>query len=205
MAVEHLRFRELPDNALVLHFFCDKRDPRKQSIQDLLYAIITQILDMHTESILEAKRWHDDRMMAKSGSAAKPMTLTEYICLTQKLCLVWNQVTIVVDAIDECSDVVAMTENLARLTQNTNLRLLLTSRFDVEMQRALEPLATRQVSVSGPMQDDIRMFLKFEIQNRISCGALKFRTKGLDEKILVDLQNKANGMQVALFRISITN
>lgn len=194
MAIEKLQAEPIFDESLMLHFFCDRQDPHKQSLQDLLHAIVKQLLDQNQACIAEAKRWRDERVMSIGSAISKPLALSEYISLIRKLCLGWKRVVLVIDALDECSDVDQLVDGLMVLAGGSNLRLLLTSRFDVEMQRAIEPLASLQVSLSECMQDDIRTYLISETRTLIARRTLKFRSSDLEQKIVSELAKKADGM-----------
>jgi len=194
MAIEQLQNTALFDGSLILHFFFERRGSGKQSTQDLLHAMAKQLLDASQECVAEAKRWRDDRKVSMGAGISKPLSLLEYINLVKDLCSHWTRVVLVLDALDECSNLKILTQSLGGLANGTNLRLLLTSRYDVEMQNFVQPLSGLQVSITELMQDDIHIYLASEVQSRISRGVLKFRTHGMDQTIVEELQKRADGM-----------
>jgi hypothetical protein len=103
-------------------------------------------------------------------------------------------VNLIVDAVDECVGLSTFMGGLNYLIKGSNIKLLLTSRHDVELQRTIEPIADFQISVAEFMWDDIEIYLAAEVTRRISIGLLKFREKNLDSIIVEALKNKAHGM-----------
>ncbi len=104
--------------------------------------------------------------------------------------------SLVVDAIDECSNVQSFVAGLESLTSRSNIKLLVTSRNEVETELAMTPLAKFQMCLPEHMKDDIHTFLTNETQNRVKQGSLKLRQKELAGDIVAALEAKADGMQV---------
>jgi hypothetical protein len=183
------------DSSHTVYFFCDHRDPSKQSFQDLLYVIVKQLLD-DTLSFQDAKYWYDEnRKLAKErNEVPKPLSVVEYCILIKRLCSRWNSVNIVVDALDECTELKDFTLGLANLIDYSNIRLLVTSRETVDLRRELIPLAAYHVPMVDHMRNDIQNYLSGEVRTRIAAGRLKIREKSLEDKIIVALEAKADGM-----------
>jgi hypothetical protein len=111
----------------VLYFFCDHRDPNKQSIRDFFHAIIKQLLDQDNNCFANAEAWRDEKTTG-SLSAAKPLVNSEYVEIIRRMCSRWISVSIVLDALDECTGLNAFVDDLVALKSESNVRLLLTSR-----------------------------------------------------------------------------
>lgn len=102
--------------------------------------------------------------------------------------------SLVVDAIDECSELDTLVDGIDRLTEDSNIKLLVTSRHEIELIRAISPLADCKIAVSEHMEEDIQIYLASEVQSRIYRKLLKFRQSGLDVLIVEALKKNADGM-----------
>ncbi|KFY35817.1 hypothetical protein V494_05576 [Pseudogymnoascus sp. VKM F-4513 (FW-928)] len=194
--IEHLQQVSTPPSTCVIYFFCDHRIPNMQSLQDLLYVIVKQLLHQSPGCFEDAKYWYDERTRPLDGprAAAKPLSTSEYIKFIQQLCLRWESISLIVDALDECSRLDTFVDGLRKLWSGSNVRLLLTSRHDVDLMHAIEPIADYKVSLVENMRNDIDIYLTTEIRSRLALGTLKFKQKGLEASIVSALREKADGM-----------
>lgn len=103
-------------------------------------------------------------------------------------------VYLIVDAVDECVGLSTFMGALNGLITGSNIKLRLTSRHDVELQRKIEPIANFQISVADFMWADIKTYLTAEVTRRIGLRLLKFKEKNLDSWIVEAIRNKADGM-----------
>ena len=195
--VDHLQQISTSGSECVLYFFCDHRNPNVQSLQDLLHVVVKQLLDRNPACFEDAKYWYEERLRTVAGphtSAAKPLSNSEYIKFVNQLCLRWESVSLVIDALDECVGLDAFVGGFKDILGGSNVRLLLTSRHDVDLKRGIEPIADYQISMMEKMGEDIETYLSTEVQYRIACGILKFKQKGLDALVVTALMEKADGM-----------
>jgi hypothetical protein len=153
-------------------------------------------LDQNPACFEDAKRWYHERTTGVEGpkAAARPLSVSEYILFIQQLFLRWESVSLVVDALDEFSRLNTFVDGLANLWRGSNIRLLLTSRHDIDLKRAIEPISDYKIALAENMTNDIEIYLKTEIRNRIAAGKLKLKQKGLEELIVSALKAKADGM-----------
>ncbi|KAH8820079.1 hypothetical protein F5884DRAFT_865727 [Xylogone sp. PMI_703] len=195
--VDHLLQTSKLKQSTVLYFFCDHRNPSGRNFQDLLYSVIKQLLDQDSECFSVARYWRDRQTQAIKGqdAVAKPLSPSEYIGLVQQLCSRWSNVNLVVDAMDECNDLDNFMGGLTALTSNkSNIRLLLTSRHDMELKRVIEPIATHEIPLSDHMEVDIDSYLRTELKSRIALNKLKLKQRNLEDSIVDALKEKADGM-----------
>jgi hypothetical protein len=132
--------------------------------------------------------------ISEASPVPKPLSTAEYIDLIRKLSSRWTSVRLVIDAVDECEDLGTFVLGLSALVKNSNISLLLTSRHDVDLVRAIEPISKYRVSVMENMRDDIHQYLLVHVKKRIQEGALKLRDKSLELSIINELEHKADGM-----------
>jgi hypothetical protein len=168
-----------------------------QSLQNLLHVIVKQLLDQNTACFQDAKYWYEERLRTVAGphiSAAKPFSTSEYTKFINQLCLKWDSVSLIVDALDECIGLDSFVGGLKEILRGPNVRLLLTSRHDVDLKRILEPTADYQISMMENMSNDIKTYLVKEVQHRVTYGTLKIKQKGIDRLIVAAIMEKADGM-----------
>jgi len=168
-----------------------------QSFQDLLHVIMKQLLNQNQSCFEEAKYFYEESLRRVAGpqsTAAKPLSQLEYVQLICQMCLRWESVSLVIDALDECVGLDSFVGGLKDVLGGSNIRLVLTSRHDVNIKRVVESVADFQISMMERMGDDIETFLWAEIQRRISSGTFKFKQKALDAKVVAALREKADGM-----------
>jgi hypothetical protein len=183
----------LSTTSATLYFFCDHRDPSKRLLNDLLCVLLKQLLDRNDECFAEVNSWWKERL-SDSSSVLKLLSTSEYIDLIRRLCNQLTSVRLIIDAIDECADLETFVPGLSTLTANSNINLLLTSRHNVDLVRAIEHLAKYRVPVAENMRDDIHQYLVAQVRKRIDKGSLKLREKSLEASIVTELEHKADGM-----------
>ena len=134
------------------YFYFDFRDVDKQNRRDLLPSLVTQLSN---QSHRHCDILNDLYIKHKSG-AQKPSEGELIQCLKDMLALPNQQpVYIIVDALDESPDtsglpsprerVLDLMKQLVELS-SPNLHLCVTSRPEIDILKALEPLTSRHVS-----------------------------------------------------------
>jgi len=181
------------------YFYFDFRDINKQSRRDLLPSLVTQLSDQshrHCDILNELYLKH------KSG-AQKPSDDELIRCLKNMLALPDQQpVYVIIDALDECPDtsglpspreqVLDLLEELVEL-RSPNLRLCVTSRPEVDIRRALEPLTSFRLSLheeSGQRQDIIEY-----VTSVVHTDQKMRRWRDEDKNLVIEtLSERADGM-----------
>ena len=181
------------------YFYFDFRDIDKQNRRDLLPSLLTQLSD-------QSHRHCDilDNLYLKHGSGAQKPSEDELIqCLKDMLTLPDQQpVYLVIDALDECPDtsgmpspreqVLDLVKGLIELS-SLNLRLCVTSRPEIDIRRALEPLTSLRVSLheqSGQKQDIVNY-----VMSVVQSDAKMCRWRDDDKNLVIEtLSEKADGM-----------
>jgi hypothetical protein len=102
---------------------------------------------------------------------------------------------VVVDALDECADRGCFFRGLLSLSEeNPNVKLLLTSRYEVELQRIIYPVASHHLTLEEHVRSDIRMYLTHETATCLDQGTLKLRHESLAADIADAIEEKTDGM-----------
>jgi hypothetical protein len=185
--------------ASMAYFYFDFRDINKQNRRDLLPSLVTQLSDQshHHCDIL-------NDLYLKHGSGAQKPSEDELIqCLKDMLTLPDQQPTyLIIDALDECPDtsgmpssreqVLDLVKELVELS-SPNLRLCVTSRPEIDIRRALEPLTSLRVSLheqSGQKQDVVD-YITSVVQSDAKMRLWRDEDKNL---VIETLSKRADGM-----------
>lgn len=185
------------NNSIVLYFFCKHRNSRKQTLEDCLQVFTKQLIDTSSACFNDAKEYYYERLQKTQGQQGKPAAISrdEKISLTKQFCFRFDKVFMVVDALDECTDRAGFASGLQRfLGENSNVKILLTSRHEMDLERLITPVASHRLALKEYMKSDIKKYLQAEIETRLQQGTLKLRQKGLVSDIVAKIEEKADGM-----------
>ena len=186
-------------SACVAYFYFDFKDTRKQDLHALLSSLLVQLSNQSTECFDVLYRLYQAH---PKWPPAKPSTDSLVECLKNMLMASEEQIYLVLDAIDECSnntdtssareEVLALVKDLVEL-RLPNLRLCITSCPESDIRAALEPLATQQLCLdneSGHKQDIID-YVTFAVRS----DQMMQRWENDDRDAAIEkLTEKADGM-----------
>jgi hypothetical protein len=195
--VEYLQTDLDQKQSIVLYFFCSHRNPRKRNLENCLNAFSKQLLDMSPEYFNYTKEQYNEKLQKTQGQQGTPakLSIDEYISLIKQFCLRLEKVVVVVDALDECADRSGFFRGLLKLSgESLTINLFLTSRYEVELERMINPVASHRLALKEHMRSDIRTYLYAETTTRIGQGSLKLRQESLVANIIAVLEEKADGM-----------
>ena len=187
--------------ASMAYFYFDFRDTDKQNLQKALPSLLTQLSatsDSRCEILSRIHETHDN-------GARKPSTGTMVASLKEMLALPGQGPTyIILDALDECpitfgipsarKQVIDFLRDLVGL-QLSNLHICVTSRPEIDIRVALEPLAFHTVSIhdqSGQKQD-IEDYIRSIVYADSDTAMGRWRDQ--DKELVVEtLTERADGM-----------
>jgi len=181
------------------YYYFDFRDVKKQSRYGLLTSLLSQLsaqLDSYHDVLAKLYSDNRDRTQKPTSSA-----LTE--CMKDMLSLPGQgQIYIVVDALDECPNVLgtpsAREEVLDLIEELVDLKLphvhiCVASRPEIDIRLVLGPLTSLQVSVHDEkgQKEDIIEYIKSVVHSDRRMR----KWKKLDQELVIDmLSEKADGM-----------
>jgi NACHT domain len=181
------------------YFYFDFRDTNKQNRRDLLPSLVTQLSsrsDHFFDKLYLLYKSHNN-------GAHKPSEDALIQCLHEMLILPDQPpVYIIIDALDECPNssgmpspreqVLDLLNDLVQLSL-PNLHLCVTSRPEMDIRNALEPLTSRRVSLhdqSGQKQDIID-YVTLVVQSDPRMR----RWRDTDKNLVIErLSERADGM-----------
>jgi hypothetical protein len=169
------------------YFYFDFRDVNKQNRRDLLRSLITQLSDQshrHCDILNGLYVKHEN-------GTQKPSEDGLIECLKDMLTLPDQQpVYLIIDALDECPDtsglpspreqLLDLLKALVELT-SPNLRLCVTSRPEIDIRRALEPLTSLRVSLheQSEQKRDIIEYVTSVVQSDLKMRRWRDEDKNL--------------------------
>jgi hypothetical protein len=185
--------------ASMAYFYFDFRDTDKQSRRSLLLSLLSQLSarsDVCCDILHRVFVTHDN-------GAYKPTDDVLIQCLKETLTLSNHRpIYIILDALDECPNtfgipsprdlVLGLVKELVGLSF-PNLHLCVTSRPEIDIRSALEPLTPLQVSIHNEtgQKKDIVDYVISVVHSDTNMGTWR----ELDQKVVIEtLCDKADGM-----------
>ena len=192
--------------ATIAYFYFDFTKPHKRDIQGALASLLTQ-LSAYSDSYCDIILSHIPQAFIY-GVNLLPSTETMITCLKDMLALpVQSPVYIILDALDECphhpdlmwsrGELLHFLKGLVDL-QLPNLHICVTSRPEIDIRTALEPLASYSISIHD--QNGHKKDLENYIRSYIYSGSDTFMTrwrklrKEDKEWVIETLSERADGM-----------
>jgi hypothetical protein len=187
------------ESASMVYFYCDFRDEDKQSHRGILLSVLLQLSaqSSHCFEILS------DLYMEHDEGTQKPTDSTLINYLDSILSIpTQSPVFLIVDALDECPDnvglpssreqVLGLVKGLVDLCSN-NLHICVTSRPEIDIKTALEPLTTLRVSLhdqTGQKKDIIEY-----VTSVVHTDTKMRRWREEDKRLVIEtLSERADGM-----------
>lgn len=178
------------------YFYCDYKDGRTQLPHMILGTLAAQLAVQNKDSLEILRKYYETYHAVGriNSSANNKRNLAEVI---REMSACFGQVSIVVDALDECGkDVTEVVRQLYSLNANDgiNIQTLFLSRDEHEIRTILAQTFT-EVSIAA-QSDDLRRYVAVEVQRQTDTGALEFNNPALKEEIMEKLVSEAAGMYV---------
>lgn len=185
--------------ALLAFFYCDFRDDGKRELSGLLSSMLVQLCSQSnlTYQILSG-------LYSEHGNGSQHPSRDALGRCLKDILMVQGQapVYLIVDGLDECPDklakpspreeIIAFLKDLID-SQLPNLRICVTSRPEVDIKNALEPLAFHSVSLHG--EDGQIKDIDNYIWSVVNEDPMIRRWKAVDRELVINvLISKSDGM-----------
>jgi amino acid transporter len=172
------------ERSIILFFFCDHRDPAKLSHENFVMSLTRQLVESSPELLKHAKSIYDE----KANNGDRPFNSSEYVALIESCLDCFEEVSVLCDALDEATEGEAIASTLARLSaygveREIPVRILSTSRFDVQLERRHEQITKHRITLTENMKPDIKQYVDTDVEVRMTKGSLKLRDKTLSSLI----------------------
>ena len=197
--IEDIKAEREAGSTIMAYFYCDFRNEDKQNCRSLVLSIISQLCAQSNLCCDTLSRVY----LAHDKGAQKPSDNTLAKCLMEMVSLpIQSPIYLIVDALDECpnnsglptprEEVLDLIDNLARL-RLLNLHICVTSRPEIDIRFALEPLTTLCVSLhnqSGQKEDIVDY-----VGSVVHSDKKMRRWREEDRKLVIaTLSERADGM-----------
>ncbi len=201
---EFLKQSELQHEKLgIAYFYCDFRDPGRHSLSEVFGSLTAQLSQQNSAFRAAVWKYYDSKQWAsKDVRVFEPEALVDIMI---QHCTQFDQITLVLDAIDECPDLkpdqirTKLLKCLLHVHEKTNgkVRIVITSRAAADIQHALRKVPSLSV-VSDWNSKDIELYVKTELEQTVleDDGWLgdEESTRSLSLSIMSRIVSRANGM-----------
>lgn len=175
------------DRPSVLYFFCKNADIDKDSPIAVARALVYQLLQSP-----ELTKRHDFirdlRLLKAAGGQSRAVgfrPLWNFFC---KQCQNLPHATIILDAVDECSDANFLIPGLLNLARQGFARIVVTSRREPELVDAFGVVPSLAMGADD-LRDDIKAYLEYQVSKSAILSDLRVRSR-----IIRILNTRSKGM-----------
>jgi hypothetical protein len=178
---------------MLLYFYFDFNDSRKQTLDSVLRSLLWQIARSPGSSSQEL-----EQLYVSCGNGRDQPSEQTLIQTLDRVLSVLGRVRIVLDALDECTTRSELLQWLAKLVspEARNVQIVTTSREEHDIQVAFEKWVPRSSKIPLQQQDvdaDIRAYIHARIHTDSELERWRDKLK-VQDKIETELMKKADGM-----------
>ena len=173
----------------VSYIYCDYKEPKTQQSIFLLAGLAAQLAHQHERCF----KLLQTAYRAASGPMGQHVLpeADELLQLIRQMVDCFDEVAILVDGLDECEDAGQVASMLAELADNSNIKVLISSRDERNIRLELGDFQHVEISAQ---KDDLQLYVAAEIEFRIQRRRLFIQSTELKEMILDRLVRDAAGM-----------
>jgi hypothetical protein len=181
----------------IAYYYCTFRDAATQKPSHILGSFVRQLAEQNEDAFVSCKSFHENHHPA--GRPPSLPTEAELGDLLQQMSQHFNEVSLVLDGLDECghaagidrTELIRVLSNLHEHSKGT-IRIAIASRKEHDIASCL----TQFTSISiAAMSSDLELYIEAEVARR---GGGKFRDEDTKQEIIDALSSGAEGMSVIL-------
>ena len=189
--------------ASVAYFYFDFRNANKQTLGDLLPSLLTQLSARSSPRCDTLSKFYSDHDNGKNQPSDNALTK----CLKDMLSLPdQGPIYLIMDALDESpitSGIPSARERVLRLLKELvdlglpNVHVCVTSRPEIDIRNAIEPLTTLRVSLHDEtgQKDDIADYVRSIVYSNSDTNMRRWKKED-KEYVIKTLIERADGMYV---------
>ncbi|ETS79164.1 hypothetical protein PFICI_09017 [Pestalotiopsis fici W106-1] len=176
----------------VAFFFCDYKNEDTWKPLSVLGAIVSQLARQKDEAFDMLKAYFDT--LHPERGLEKAADLEELRLTIAKMAELFDQVTVIIDGLDECGDQTDdVVDSIAETAENSHqITIALFSRDEINIRLRLED-EFKHIPIAATT-GDIDLFVGAEIQQRVQAGRFGTLSTALKDEIRERLVEGANGM-----------
>jgi hypothetical protein len=190
-ANHHIQNRK---SAIVIYFFCDNSVPESQDPKVIIGSLIYQLANSKKEALLRLDDLHTKKSI--SSLSLKGDQLDELHLIFQEIATYFEDVSIIIDGLDECESFKEVSEQLICLAgDNLPTRLLFFSRDEIEIRNTLASFQPESIAANN---DDIKLYVASQIalHTQQPNGDLPVESQDVKDRIRERLALGAQGAYV---------
>ncbi|KAI9890633.1 MAG: hypothetical protein M1814_003831 [Vezdaea aestivalis] len=188
VVIDHLQQTLVTNSTALAFLYCNYKKQEEQTALNLLASVLRQLAYGNIIMLERLKPLSDRHEVQSTGPS-----LDEIIQALQSACSIFSRIFIVIDALDECSELSGAREIFLKALAlfPSNVSILLTSRPHVDVEARFRAVQRLQVAAKD---QDIQAYLHSRIFNSSRLVRLIRSDGSLVEKILCTINRKAHGM-----------
>ncbi|KAI4727064.1 Pfs, NACHT and ankyrin domain protein [Aureobasidium sp. EXF-10728] len=190
--IEHLK-KDTTSGQVLLYFYFSFNDPRKQSFEDMVRSLVSQLYFGQSDTQGPLDQLYDS-LNAKGARSLEDSLSAVLLTMLSKV----NNVSIVLDALDESvtrNEVLVWVRSVLEIDSSA-CRILVTARREEDIESALRhwtrPEDMMDIGASD-IDEDIKAYVSHTVHN--SDELVRWRTRpDVQEEMILELTKKADGM-----------
>ena len=195
--VDHLKRNIQSQERGLAYFYCDYKDTRKQQPSAIISTILMQLAKQNNKVFHKLQAFFQEQQ--KDSRTSSPEFDELRSNFSTFVADAFQEVIIVVDAIDECTDRRCIMYGLQSIIETTSsVKVIVSSREESQIVDAFQewPFAGKESTRinQSDVAEDIESFVKAEVMMRIKEKKLKLRDESLKKTICDALVHGADGM-----------
>jgi hypothetical protein len=159
------------------YIYCDYRDQKEQTTENIVGAILKQLLGLLPEIPEAVLKLYEERV--RQG---KPLSLTDAVDLLGIACAQFSKVYVCLDALDELGNLRGLLKQLRDSPHS--MQIFITGRHHIQA-TVQEHLKEGQTISIEAHESDIRRFIEYEIG-----GPNDIEPRAMDERLRKDILEK---------------
>lgn len=167
--------RLTPNRHSVMYFFCKNADADKNSPLAIARALVYQLLQ--SPKLAKRQEFIEDLKLQKAaGGQSRAVSFRPLWNLLCKYCRDLPDATIILDALDECSDTNFLIPGLLKLAHQGSAKVVITSRREPELVGAIERVPSVAIGAED-LHDDIRAYLEYQVSQSSMLSDPRVRSR----------------------------
>ena len=188
VVIDFLQKTKKAENIAVCYFYCHYKEQDQQTAVNLLGSLLRQLATNHQHIIPAVMKLHEK--FQKEDRNCRP-SLLDYTQILSEVLLTFDNVYVVLDALDECS--MDERDKFILGMKQLPLQLLVTSRHIPDILELFQGVDSLEIRANA---NDIRSFLQSQMVAKSGLARLVKNDKTLSEDIVQHITTRADGMCV---------
>jgi ankyrin repeat protein len=198
LVVDHVQKSIEPSVDAVVYFYCvrDTAEPERGETDQILKCLARQLAYHQPSSTIRTEAVERYEALTLGGTQTRTLGIGDTLELIALLVADLSTLTIIIDALDECTNIPALLGHLGSLMEeHQRVRVFLTSRDEKTVLDWLQTVPHRAILI-GENSSDLASFVKSEVDNSPKLSRLfsSSANPNLKGKVVQTLTDGAQGM-----------